>query len=118
VSIKWFFAGIPVADYPLASAWYERLMGRPADFNPDENEAVWKVIDNGWVYVVADPGRAGKALITLMVDDLDRHVAELEERGVAVGAMEIQPGLYRRVAVTDPEGNKISFGQALGADGG
>ena len=48
-----------------------------------------------------------------MVDDLDRHVAELTERGIAVGAIETQPGRYRKAEVVDPEGNNISFGQAL-----
>jgi hypothetical protein len=47
------------------------------------------------------------------VDNLDRQVAELKERGLAVGAIETQPGLFRKAEVTDPEGNKISFGQAL-----
>jgi len=51
-------------------------MGRPPDFIPHEHEAVWQVIENAWIYVVADSERAGKALLTLMVDDLDRHVAE------------------------------------------
>jgi hypothetical protein len=88
-------------------------MGRPPDFHPHENEAVWQIIENGWIYVVADAGRAGKALLTLMVDDLDRQVAELQERGVAVGAIETQPGRFRKAEVTDPAGNKISFGQAL-----
>jgi hypothetical protein len=114
VDIKWFFAGVAVADYPSALAWYERLMGQPPDFTPQEHEAVWQIVENGWIYVVADAERAGKALLTLMVDDLDRHVGELTERGVAVGAIETQPGRYRKVEVTDPEGNKISFGQALG----
>jgi len=113
VDIKWFFAGVAVADYPAARAWYERLMGRPPDFTPQEHEAVWQMVENAWIYVVADPERAGKALLTLMVDDLDRHVAELTERGLAVGVIETQPGRYQKVEVTDPEGNKISFGQAL-----
>lgn len=116
MAIKWFFAGVAVADYPSALAWYERLMGRSPDFNPHESEAVWQVIENGWIYVVADPNRAGKALLTLMVDNLDRQVAELTERGITVGAIETQPGLFRRAEVIDPEGNKISFGQALGPD--
>lgn len=115
MNIKWLFAGVAVADFPTARAWYERLMGRPADFYPHEHEAVWQVVDNGWFYVVADPKRAGRALLTLMVDDLDRHVAELTERGIAIGAIETQPGQFRRVEVSDPEGNKISLGQALGA---
>ena len=114
MDIKWFFAGVPVADYSAALAWYKRLMGREPDFIPDENEAVWQVVESGWVYVIADPGRAGRALITLMVDDLDPLVAELEGRGVAVGAIETQPGLYRLAEITDPDGNKIRFGQALG----
>jgi len=113
VDIKWFFAGVAVADYPAARAWYERLMGRPPDFNPHENEVVWQIVENGWIYVVADTDRAGKALLTLMADNLDRHAAELKERGVTIGAIETQPALYRKAEVTDPEGSKISFGQAL-----
>jgi alkanesulfonate monooxygenase SsuD/methylene tetrahydromethanopterin reductase-like flavin-dependent oxidoreductase (luciferase family) len=66
VDIKWFFAGVAVADYPSALSWYEHLMGRPSDFNPHEHEAVWQIIEYGWIYVDADPGRAGKGLITLM----------------------------------------------------
>jgi len=69
VDIRWFFAGVAVADYPSARAWYQRLMGRPPDFIPHEHEAVWQVIENAWIYVVADSERAGKALLTLMVDD-------------------------------------------------
>ena len=107
MDITWFFARVAVADYPPARAWYERLMGRPPDFSPQEHEAVWQVVENGWIYVVADSERAGKGLLTLMVDDLDRHVAELRERGIAVGAIETQPGRYRKVDITDSEGNKI-----------
>jgi hypothetical protein len=88
-------------------------MGRPPDFTPHETEAVWQIIENGWIYLVADPDRTGKALLTLMVDNLDRHVAALKERGLAVGAIETQPGRFRKAEVTDPEGNTISFGQAL-----
>lgn len=116
MDIKWFFAGVAVADYPSARAWYERLMGRPADFTPHENEAVWQVVENGWFYVVADRDRAGKALLTLMVDNLDRLVAELKERGLVIGAIETQPGRFRRAEVIDPEGNKITFAQALSPD--
>jgi hypothetical protein len=116
MDITWFFAGVAVADYLSARTWYERLIGRPLDFTLQVHEAVWQVVENAWIYVVADAERAGKALLTLMVDNLDRHVTELRERGVAVGAIEIQPGRYRKAEITDPEGNKISFGQALGPD--
>ncbi len=119
MEIKWFFAGVAVADYPSARVWYERMIGRPPNFTPHEHEAVWQIVANGWIYVVADTERAGKALLTFMVDNLDRHVAELKERGVAVGAIETRPGLYQSAEVTDPEGNTITFAQALtpGNDG-
>lgn len=116
MDIKQLFAGVPVADYTAALAWYERLMGRAPDFIPDEQEAVWQVVENGWFYIIGNPARAGKALVTLMVDDLDRLVAELEGRGVAVGPIDTQPGLYRMAEIPDPEGNLVRFGQALGPD--
>jgi hypothetical protein len=75
--------------------------------------AVWQIVENAWIYVVADSERAGKTLLTFMVDDLDRHVTEITERGIAVGAIESQPGRYRKAEVIDPAGNTISFGQAL-----
>jgi hypothetical protein len=37
-----------------------------------------------------------------MVDNLGGHVAELKERGLAVGAIETQPGRFRKAEVTDP----------------
>jgi hypothetical protein len=72
--IKQVFAGVPVADLGPALAWYERLLGRPADSAPNENEAVWHVADGASVYVVADADRAGNALLTLIVDGLEAHL--------------------------------------------
>ena len=36
-----------------------------------DNEAMWQVADRGWIYVVGDTNRAGNALLTLLVDDLE-----------------------------------------------
>lgn len=108
-----FFAGVPVADFDAARQWYERLMGAPPDFLPKEDEAVWQVDGAGWIYVVADPERAGRALLTLMVDDLEAQVAELAGRGLATGEIDTMPGLAKKAVITDPEGNRITFGEAL-----
>ena len=51
-----------------------------------------------------------------MVTDLANVVAKLEERGLAPGEIETAPGLYRKATFTDPEGNTISFGEALGGE--
>jgi hypothetical protein len=65
------------------------------------------------IYVVGDSSRVGKALLTLLVDDLEGYVAELGGRGLAPGAIETVPGLYRKAVMTDPEGNMISLGEDL-----
>jgi hypothetical protein len=49
---------------------------------------------------VRDPGRAGNALLTLMVDELP-----------PVGTEIVEMGGMPTVSVLDPEGNKITFGQ-------
>jgi predicted enzyme related to lactoylglutathione lyase len=116
LTIKHVFAGIAVADYDSAFAWYKRLFGRLPDVIVSENESMWQVADAGWIYVVGDTTRAGSALLTLLVDDLEDHVAELRERGLETSAIETAPGLYRKAVITDPEGNMISFGEDLSQD--
>jgi predicted enzyme related to lactoylglutathione lyase len=104
-----------VADLGLAVPWYERLLGRPPDLVPNENEAAWQVADSGWIYVVGDADRAGNALVTILVDDLEARVSALAERGVATGAIETVPGLFRKAVISDPEGNKLTLAEDLSA---
>jgi predicted enzyme related to lactoylglutathione lyase len=114
VGINDVFAGVPVADYESAVAWYERLFGRAPDFFPHDHEAVWQGAGNGWVYVVEDAERAGRALLTFLVDDLDEQLAGLAERGIEADPVDTLPGKVRRASITDTDGNKITFGQPLG----
>jgi predicted enzyme related to lactoylglutathione lyase len=113
LTINHFFAGIAVTDYDSALAWYKRFFERPPDVIVTENESMWHITDTGWIYVVGDANRAGKALLTILVDDLEDHVAELGERGIAAGAIKTAPGLYRKAVITDPDGNMIAFGEDL-----
>ncbi len=111
--ITYAFTGVPVADYETALAWYERLIGRPPDVTPTEGEAMWELTERGWMYLVRDADRSGKGLLTLLVDELRAHLAELRERGLAPGPIDTVPGAVRRAAITDPEGNRITFGEDL-----
>jgi len=113
LTINHVFAGIAVADYDAALVWYTRFFGRSPDVIVTENESMWQVAETGWIYLVGDTNRAGKALITLLVNDMEDHVAELRERGLATSAIETVPGLYRKAVMTDPEGNMISIGEDL-----
>lgn len=103
------FAGIAVADYDGLRTWYERLFGRAPDMLPNDREAVWHVAEAGLVYVVADADHAGNAVLTLIVDELDDHLAGLAERGLVPAEVEVMPGVGRKAVFTDPEGNTIAF---------
>jgi catechol 2,3-dioxygenase-like lactoylglutathione lyase family enzyme len=111
VQVTHVFAGIPTGDLVTALAWYERLLGRPPTRRPHDKEAVWQLTDTGLIYVVEDPPRAGRALVTLIVDDLDRWIAELEQRGIEVGQIaQIGPGV-RKAVVRDPDGTELGLAQ-------
>jgi catechol 2,3-dioxygenase-like lactoylglutathione lyase family enzyme len=112
LAINVLFAGIAVADLDAAIEWYQRLLGGPPDMTPNEIERTWKLTDESWIYVVTDPERAGKALVTVMVDDLDERVASIEQRGIESGEFQQINEKTRKVEFVDPEGNRIAFGQA------
>src|SRR3954468_3406154 len=109
------FSGVTVADFEAARAWYERLFGRPADVVPHETEVMWQVAEAGWGYVGAAPERAGRALLTLMVDALDARLAGLSALGLGPGPPEPVGG-GRKAQVSDPDGNRISLAEAPQAD--
>jgi predicted enzyme related to lactoylglutathione lyase len=113
VRVTHVFCGIPTADFGSAASWYERLLGRPPDNLPKEDEAVWQLADGGLIYLVSDAQRAGNGLLTLIVNDLDAEIAELKRRGIEIGAIETMPGAARKVTVTDPDGNSVTMGQPL-----
>jgi catechol 2,3-dioxygenase-like lactoylglutathione lyase family enzyme len=114
MTVNVFFAGVAVKNYQAACAWYERLLGRPPDMLPNDIEAAWRISDTAWMYIIVDVDRAGKALLTLIIDDLEQHVAELGQRGFTPEEIEDVPGKYRKVSFRDPEGNTIAFGQVFG----
>lgn len=108
-------AAVAVADFDAGLAWYTRLLGRNADQRPTDGLAEWRVSGTAVVQLVHDPDRAGNALLTLGVEDLDAALADLAERGLAPG--EVVDGLLGRTAsVVDPEGNRISLAQPDEAD--
>ena len=109
MTINHVFTGIPVTDFAPARAWYERLLGGPPDLVPHDTEAAWRLAgDLCWIYVVADPDRAGNALLTVLVDDLDATIGELAGRGITAGPVEAVADMVR-IAVRDPDGNTINY---------
>jgi glyoxylase I family protein len=110
MSIDHVLAVVPVADFEASRAWYERFFGRPADNLPMAGRLVeWRVTDSGWVQVTSDSERAGSALVNFAVDDLHQHIAGISGRGLAPGAVETVNKGVQLSAITDPDGNKITF---------
>jgi Glyoxalase/Bleomycin resistance protein/Dioxygenase superfamily len=108
------FAGIPVTDYAAAVLWYERLFGGPPAFRPNETEAVWEVAEHRYIYIVANPERAGHALLLSFVDDLEDRVAGIAQRGIEPDRREAPTGGVAKVIYRDADGNEVSFGGRVG----
>ena len=58
------------------------------------------------------PGRAGYALHTVFVDDLDERIEGIGARGIEPAAQETYGNGVRKVIYRDPDGNEIGFGGA------
>ena len=105
------FAGIRVRDLTAARAWYERLFGDPSFF-PNSTEVVWELADDRSLYIKEDSGRAGGALITVFVDDLDEVISEIGSRGLEPAERETYSNGVRKATYRDDDGNEIGFGGA------
>ena len=71
------FAGLRVSDYQRALRWYERLLGSGPAFLPERDGAVWELAEHRYLYIEELPERAGYALHTVFVDDLDKRVQSI-----------------------------------------
>lgn len=117
MSIEYVFAGLAVSRLEPAMEWYARLLGRPPGMRPNDNEATWQVADSASVYIVADADRAGHSAVTMFVDDLDQELEGITRRGIPVGEVETAAGLFRKVTITDPDGNVIQVAELPGEHG-
>lgn len=106
------FAGVPVSHYHRALDWYERLLGSEPAFLPNEPEAVWELAEHRYLYIEVLPQRAGHAVHTVFVDDLDERVAGISARGIEPASQETYDNGVRKVTYRDRDGNEIGFGGA------
>jgi glyoxylase I family protein len=109
MSIDQVLAVVPVTDLNTAQPWYELLFGRSEDNHPMDTLVEWRITDTGWIQVFQDPERAGSTLLNFAVDDLDKQVAELVGRGLALGDIQSANKGVRLSTVIDPDGNRITF---------
>ena len=104
------FAGLPVADYARAVDWYERLLGAPPTFLPNDVEAVWAVGEHRYLFIEVRPEHAGHSMHTLFVDDLEERVEVIRGRGIEPAERATYSNGVRKVTYRDPDGNEVGFG--------
>lgn len=106
------FAEMSVTDYAASLEWYERLLGAPPTFFPNDIEAVWELAEHRYVVVELRPEHAGHDQLTLFVDDLDARVDAITERGIEPALRETYDNGVRKITYRDLDGNEIGFGGA------
>lgn len=103
------FAGIPVKDYAAALEWYERLLGSPPSFFPNDVEAVWQLADSRFVYIIEDHRRAGGGVLMIWVDDPVAEATDISERGLEADDLEKHDTVWKYV-FHDADGNEVGIG--------
>jgi catechol 2,3-dioxygenase-like lactoylglutathione lyase family enzyme len=104
------FAGLPVADYEPALAWYQQLLGSEPSFLPNDTEAVWEIAENRYVFIEVRPEHAGHAMHTIFAGDFDNRVQAITDRGIEPADRETYSNGVRKWTYRDPDGNEIGFG--------
>ena len=101
-----------MTDLERALGYYRQLLGSEPAFRPNAAEAVWELAEHRYLYIEHLPGRAGGAMHTVFVDDLDARVEAIRGRGIEPADRETYENGVRKVIYRDPDGNEIGFGGA------
>ena len=105
---NYVFAGLAVSDRTAAIDWYSRLLGQPPGMLPNDDEAAWQLTETASLYARVDPDRAGRGILTIVVEGLDQRLEELKLRGIQ--AIQVDVGDAGRKAVLgDPDGNRVEI---------
>ena len=103
------FAGMQVSNYKISRDWYERLLGCPPSFLPNDVEAVWQIAEHRWLFIVVEPSHAGHSVQHILGADLDTLISQISERGIDYSKEELPAKNTRKVIYHDPDGNEIGF---------
>lgn len=111
MSIDNALASVAVKDLRTAVAWYEQLLGRPADSTPMPEVAEWKFERGGWLQVYELSERAGNGSFTLAVSDIEEVVAHARKLGIDTSNRS-SGAMVKTLMITDLDGNHIAFAEA------
>jgi catechol 2,3-dioxygenase-like lactoylglutathione lyase family enzyme len=111
MTIKNVLAGVPVSSLEASVAWYTRLLGRKPDQRLMPEVAEYEFPTGGWCQLFEDRDRAGKASLTLVVDNLINTLKQVRVAGIDHSEPTLTE-LVDTAIVNDPDGNQIVFAQS------
>ncbi|MBO9198391.1 VOC family protein [Rhizobium sp. 16-449-1b] len=83
MNVQGIYATAVVSDLEAALVWYQRFIGRPADDRPLPDMAQWRNMSaTGGLQLWCDDARAGNAVMTIVVPDLDAEKERLSAHGI------------------------------------
>ncbi len=110
MKVDYLYAAATVTDIDASVTFYTKLLGRQPDDRPMETLVQWRGISNAGIQLFRDPARAGDSRMTLVIADVEKACAALEEMGLAPGP--VQQGDFGRIAqLNDPDGNTITLAE-------
>lgn len=117
MTIKNILAGVAVSDFETAVAWYQQLIGRRPDDEPMPGFAEWEFEKGGWLQVFKDVERAGCASVTLVENNLEERLADLQQKKIVVVKQSAKDQVKTAI-INDADGNQLVFAEAQSPDKG
>lgn len=108
-------ASVAVKDIHAATDWYERLIGKPADFKPMPEVAEWTFARGGGLQLYQLAERAGHGSFTFAVERIADVIARAQDLGIDT-RRQASSEKVRTLMINDPDGNRIAFAEALDPD--
>lgn len=105
------FVSVNAADFAGLSEWWATLLERRWDREPMPSCHEWDLAGCALFQVLDSPDKAGQAVVTLHVGDLNAHVERLRSAGVDVPDPASVDGFDSLMLCqfADPEGNVVSL---------
>lgn len=108
MTVQGIYASAIVSNFDAALAWYEKLMGRPADDQPIPGMAQWRKMGGAGLQIWKDDERAGKGIMTIVVPVLEVEGERLSRLGLQL-INRVQGDFGGVAQIFDAEGNRINL---------
>ncbi len=101
------FVGLSVDELATTKDWFAHFFGRPADVVVSDEEVMWQVTEDAWLYIVEDEPPRTFATVVLAIHNLNDALGALAGRGLEPRELEVVSGAGRKAYFADPNGNEV-----------